>query len=331
MRKSDVKKITVADIVALAVTAAVCIVGIVGIIRYAALGNAAALITIIAVQAAFICCCLAAWLGRCHILYVPVAAAGIVLYFFMNNAETTQFNADLLIQGIIAAAGAVACTVLAVIKRVRPGKLAAIIMVPAVLIVAVYGIVWGASTAAANGLTSAQTSIWSVPDKYEATDCPEQGSVEELTYATKAYATDGRTVEKRALVYLPYGYSEGREYDILYLLHGTGDDEEYWLKTNSYNKDMLDNLIYYGETEPMIVVTPTWYVEDDCKGNLDPLTYSFKDELRNDLMPAVEGAIFNLCTVVRRRGLCRKQKSPRICRPFARGGNNAPLRAQRLS
>lgn len=69
----------------------------------------------------------------------------------------------------------------------------------------------------------------------------------------------------------------------------TGDDEEYWLKTNSYNKDMLDNLIYYGEIEPMIVVTPTWYVEDDCKGNLDPLTYSFKDELRNDLMPAVEG------------------------------------------
>ena len=69
----------------------------------------------------------------------------------------------------------------------------------------------------------------------------------------------------------------------------TGDDEEYWLKTNPYNKDMLDNLIYYGEIEPMIVVTPTWYVEDDCKGNLDPLTYSFKDELRNDLMPAVEG------------------------------------------
>ncbi len=147
---------------------------------------------------------------KCHDIKHFIAAAGIVLYFFMNNAETTQFNADLLIQGIIAAAGAVACTVLAAIKRVRPGKLAAIIMVPAVLIVAVYGIVWGASTAAANGLTSAQTSIWSVPDKYEATDCPEQGSVEELTYTTKAYATDGRTVEKRALVYLPYGYSAER-------------------------------------------------------------------------------------------------------------------------
>lgn len=118
----------------------------------------------------------------------------------------------------------------------------------------------------------------------------EQGRVEELTYETKAYATDGRTVTKRALVYLPYGYSEEEQYDILYLLHGTGDDEEYWLRTNPYNKVMLDNLIYYGAIEPLIVVTPTFYVEDDCLGGLDPLTYSFKEELRRDLMPAAESA-----------------------------------------
>ena len=24
-------------------------------------------------------------------------------------------------------------------------------------------------------------------------------------------------------------------------MHGTGDDEKYWLKTNPYNKTMLDN------------------------------------------------------------------------------------------
>lgn len=111
-----------------------------------------------------------------------------------------------------------------------------------------------------------------------------------MQYTTKAYATDGRIVQKRALVYIPYGYSEDVPYDILYLLHGTGDDEEYWLKTNPYNKVMLDNLIYYGEIDPLIVVTPTWYVEDDCDGNLDPLTYSFREELRKDLMPAVESA-----------------------------------------
>ena len=112
--------------------------------------------------------------------------------------------------------------------------------------------------------------------------------MEELVYQTKAYATDGREVEKRALVYLPCGYDESRSYNILYLMHGTGDDEDYWLRTHGYNKIMLDNMIASGAIEPLIVVTPTFYVEDDCADDLDQLTYSFQQELRNDLVPAVE-------------------------------------------
>jgi enterochelin esterase-like enzyme len=96
-------------------------------------------------------------------------------------------------------------------------------------------------------------------------------------------------VTKRALVYLPYGYDESRKYNILYLMHGTGDDENYWLQTHAYNKIMLDRMIAAGEIEPLIVVTPTFYVEDDGKdSSLDILTFSFREELRNDLMPAVE-------------------------------------------
>ena len=41
-------------------------------------------------------------------------------------------------------------------------------------------------------------------------------------------------------------------------MHGTGDDEKYWLKTNPYNKTMLDNMIADGDIEPLIVVTPTF-------------------------------------------------------------------------
>ena len=115
-----------------------------------------------------------------------------------------------------------------------------------------------------------------------------QGTVEEVVYDTKAYATDERDVKKTAYVYLPYGYSEEKEYNILYLMHGTGDDEKYWLKTNPYNKTMLDNMIADGDIEPLIVVTPTFYVEDDCADDLDQLTYSFAKELRNDLMPEIE-------------------------------------------
>ena len=112
--------------------------------------------------------------------------------------------------------------------------------------------------------------------------------MEELVYDTKAYATDERDVQKRAMVYLPAGYDENKKYNILYLMHGTGDDEEYWLVTHPENKVMLDRLIEEKVIEPLIVVTPTFYVEDDCMDGLDALTYSFREELRNELMPAVE-------------------------------------------
>lgn len=69
----------------------------------------------------------------------------------------------------------------------------------------------------------------------------------------------------------------------------TGDDENYWLQTHADNKTMLDRMIAQGEIEPLIVVTPTFYVENDgMDSSLDILTYSFREELRRDLMPAVE-------------------------------------------
>ena len=95
-------------------------------------------------------------------------------------------------------------------------------------------------------------------------------------------------MEKKALVYLPYGYDESQSYNILYLMHGTGDDEEYWLRTHPQNKVMVDQMIARGDIDPLIIVTPTFYVEDDCMDDLDQLTYSFREELRNDLMPEVE-------------------------------------------
>ena len=53
---------------------------------------------------------------------------------------------------------------------------------------------------------------------------------------------------------------------------------------------MLDNMIADGDIEPLIVVTPTFYVEDDCADDLDQLTYSFAKELRNDLMTEIESS-----------------------------------------
>ncbi len=134
----------------------------------------------------------------------------------------------------------------------------------------------------------AQIEIWAVPSKYDQAECQEKGIIESLEYLTKAYASDERKVKKRAYVYLPYGYDSEKTYNILYLLHGTGDREDDWLIQNHRNKIMLDQLIYHGDISPLIVVTPTWYVEDDCSDELDKLTYTFQLELKNDLMVAVE-------------------------------------------
>ena len=144
--------------------------------------------------------------------------------------------------------------------------------------------------AAHNAQGQARDELWAVPAKYDETEPTQPGTVEEVVYNTKAYATDERDVKKTAYVYLPYGYDSEKEYNILYLMHGTGDDEKYWLKTNPYNKIMLDNMIADGDIQPLIVVTPTFYVEDDCADDLDQLTYSFAKELRNDLMPEIESS-----------------------------------------
>jgi enterochelin esterase-like enzyme len=134
----------------------------------------------------------------------------------------------------------------------------------------------------------AENQLWAVPEKYDSEECDQPGSVTKLTYRTKAYGTDMRDVEKSAYVYLPYGYDETKQYNILYLMHGTGDNEAYWFETHAYNKTMVDHLIASGDIDPLIIVTPTFYVEDDCMNELDHLTYSFAQELRNDLMPVVE-------------------------------------------
>jgi enterochelin esterase-like enzyme len=94
----------------------------------------------------------------------------------------------------------------------------------------------------------AQREIWAVPKQWDSLSDAPQGTIEEVVYQTHAYATDKRDVMKSALVYLSAGYDENKQYNILYLLHGSGDDQYYWLRTHEYNKIMLDNMMAAGES-----------------------------------------------------------------------------------
>ena len=97
-----------------------------------------------------------------------------------------------------------------------------------------------------------------IPGKYIKLQLRESGTIEKITYTSKDYFGDGSDVEKDAYVYLPYGYDESKQYNVLYLMHGIGGDEAEWEMTGSSSrvKCIMDNLIYNGDIEPFIVVTP---------------------------------------------------------------------------
>ena len=66
------------------------------------------------------------------------------------------------------------------------------------------------------------------PRLYE--ECVEKGTVERVDYNTTNY--DGSPMEKHAYVYLPYGYDENKQYDILYLIHGGAESAEKYIYQN---------------------------------------------------------------------------------------------------
>ncbi len=138
-----------------------------------------------------------------------------------------------------------------------------------------------------------------VPQSYfEAAD--QQGTLVELryqTYESKTYRQKSRALTKRAIVYLPYGYSEEQKYNVFYLMHGGWGNEASTLGTpNRPNpfKNVIDHAIQNKEVQPLIIVCPTYNNESpEDSGNYTlafyTLTVNYHNELVNDLIPAVEG------------------------------------------
>ena len=292
MKKELKTKKRMADQICLITTALLILLACVDVVRFAVLGDKTAFITFCLIAIVFILLSYTAWKSRMPFFYLLIAVAAFVLYSNTNfSTSTYYFNWLFLVECIVAAVGGILGTVVMLWKKAPVGRVAVFPLMVSVLILAGFLGFWKLRYEAAHNVHGqARDELWAVPARYDEEEPKLAGTVEEVVYDTRAYATDERSVKKTAYVYLPYGYSEEKEYNILYLMHGTGDDEKYWLKTNPYNKTMLDNMIADGDIEPLIVVTPTFYVEDDCADDLDQLTYSFAKELRNDLMPEIESS-----------------------------------------
>ena len=127
----------------------------------------------------------------------------------------------------------------------------------------------------------------SIPEKYsEIRNDEGAGTVKTISYSAHD-SENGNTYTKNANIYLPANYSEDKKYNVLYLLHGIGGDENEWGMYNDESKvkAIMDNLAYYGDIDSFIVVTPNGKASES--GSI-PSFYNFGAELRNDLIPYID-------------------------------------------
>ena len=99
----------------------------------------------------------------------------------------------------------------------------------------------------------------------ETGDCGDLYRVNEVAHGDVAkvwYDSPTLGMKRRMTVYTPAGYDRGKNYPVLYLLHGAGGDEDAWT-TLGRAAQIMDNLIATGKARPMIVVMPNGNV--DCQ------------------------------------------------------------------
>jgi len=140
-----------------------------------------------------------------------------------------------------------------------------------------------------------------------------------LHYCT--YKSNVLNENRPLVVYTPAEYDKNpnKKYPVFYLVSGTTDTEETWVKAGRVN-DIADNLIARNQAEPMIIVMPYGYMNN---GTPRPFTieaaemYStFSDELTKNIIPLVES---NYRT--------RNNRDSRAIAGFSRGGGQSMFTA----
>ncbi|GHS94602.1 hypothetical protein FACS1894207_3090 [Bacteroidia bacterium] len=150
-----------------------------------------------------------------------------------------------------------------------------------------------------NGTHLIPQELETVPEAYYQA-AKQQGTLVEFTYETyesRTYEQKSRKLTKRAIVYLPYGYSKENKYNAFYLMHGGWGNETSTLGTSGRPnpfKNVIDNAIENGKIQPLIIICPTYNnTSSEDSGNFGlalELNRNYHNELLNDLIPTVESA-----------------------------------------
>ncbi|RKD13291.1 esterase [Pelobium manganitolerans] len=119
-------------------------------------------------------------------------------------------------------------------------------------------------------------------DFYALKDVPH-GLVSENIYFSKITGT-----ARRCFVYTPPGYTENDKtrYPVLYLQHGSFEDETGWSSQGKANL-ILDNLIAEQKAKPMIIVMDNGYASSRAESSANS-TAAFEDVLTKELIPMID-------------------------------------------
>ncbi|WP_417940526.1 alpha/beta hydrolase-fold protein [Flavobacterium sp. RS13.1] len=121
-------------------------------------------------------------------------------------------------------------------------------------------------------------------DFYALKDVPH-GNVQQILFSSKSANTS-----RRAFVYTPPGYhkDKAKQYPVLYLQHGWGEDETAWSNQGRVNL-IMDNLIAEGKIKPFIIVM-TYGMTNEVKfGGLSSFKIEpFQTVLVDELIPYID-------------------------------------------
>lgn len=110
------------------------------------------------------------------------------------------------------------------------------------------------------------------------------------------YASSVSGGRRRLHVYTPPGYGKqpDRKYPVLYLLHGSGDNDSHWMHIGRANV-IADNLLADSKAVPLVIVMPDGHVRERPPGPIDDKTrlelrQAFDRDLLEHVVPLIESS-----------------------------------------
>ena len=154
---------------------------------------------------------------------------------------------------------------------------------------------------------------------YQVNDTPH-GNVSKVWYDSPTLG-----MQRRMTVYTPAGYEKNTKtkYPVLYLLHGSGGDEDAWGDLGRAVQ-ILDNLIAEGKAEPMILVMPNGvYFNQAAPGVAVNMFQPTMTNSRSQSTVEVEESFPDIIKYIEANYRVKKDKNSRAVAGLSMGGRQS--------